>query len=250
MFLPSDKILVRSQPRALNREIISLGCLVGHDREPFHLLFQSMCGQRSTLGWASGRLWLSLSPGAHLDWFAHLARTIRLLDHLDSAHGSCVDLDTVGLVITWVRVYVVRLQIVTIDQTALGWLRVRIAISVEGGLSKVGRYGWVWQKSAFQLQFMLPLLNVLQLGLCQRDILFLVLNLFRLFSPHWCFSFCFLGLLSYLVVFAWTDFFLRDVESVSNHCRGLIFEPVGLKRCLKLALLHLERCDELCRFLG
>lgn len=250
MFLPSDKILVRSQPRALNRKIISLGCLVGHDRESSHLLFQSMCGQRSTMGWASGRLWLSLSPGAHLDWFAYLARTFRLLDHLDSAHGSCVDLDMVGLVIAWVRVYVVRLQIVTIDQTALGWLSVRIAISVEGWLSKVGRYGWVWQKSAFQLQFMLPLLNVLQLGLCQWDILLLVLNFFRLFSPHLWFSFCFLGLLSYLVVFAWTDFFLRNVESVSNRCCGLIFEPVGIKRFLKLDLLHLEWCYELCRFLG
>ena len=81
-----------------------------------------------------------MSPGAHLDRFAHLARTFRLLDHLDSAHRSCVDLDTVGLVIARVRVYVVRLQIVTIDQAALGWLSVRIAISVEGWLSKVGRY--------------------------------------------------------------------------------------------------------------
>ena len=84
-------------------------------------------------------LWIWRSA-ADIQTIAALVRAA-LHDHLGINHGPGEDLSVFRLVITRVRVDVVSLQVLAVDEAARGGSRVAVSVGVESRFTKVGRHG-------------------------------------------------------------------------------------------------------------
>ena len=72
---------------------------------------------------------------------------------MDATHGSLVNLNALGIVVSRVGVDVVSLQIVTINKAPLCRMDVTVSVGVKGWLSKIGSQSRISHQSTslFQL---------------------------------------------------------------------------------------------------
>jgi len=113
-----------------------------HNSKPAHLFLQGSSRQGPLELSLPGGLGLSLLGWLHDNLHAVAFGSAFLLDNLLVASESAsVALHLVGLVLSRVRVDVVGFQVIAVHQSTLARVCVAIAVSVEGGFSKVSRQG-------------------------------------------------------------------------------------------------------------
>ena len=121
---------------------------LGHHRQTFLKFVELRCGERPLKDGLAGRLRLSDNlriwrRAANIQTVASLVRALH--DNLGIDHGAGEHLSVLGLVVTRVRVYVVSLQVLAVDESARRGSCVAISVGVESRFAKVGRHGTIWQ---------------------------------------------------------------------------------------------------------
>lgn len=71
---------------------------------------------------------------------------------MDATHGSLVNLNALGIVVSRVRVDVVSLKVISINKASLSRMDVAVSVSVKGWLSKIGGKSRISHQSAFLFQ--------------------------------------------------------------------------------------------------
>jgi len=110
-----NHFLVRSQLRSFDWEVIFIRSkFIRHDGEPTHLLPALVSGYRSARLAGTRRLRITFFLCQHNHWFAHFTSTRWLLDLLLAPLCSRINLYAIGMIVTWVRVDIMCLQVITI----------------------------------------------------------------------------------------------------------------------------------------
>ena len=74
--------------------------------------------------------------------------------YLGIKNGISINLIEFRIIITTVRIDIVRLEVLTIHKTTRSWSGICIAIRVEGWLAKVCCHWAIWKQSSLCLQFL------------------------------------------------------------------------------------------------
>ena len=128
-----------------------------HHRQTFLKFVKLGSSEWPLEGSLAGRLRLSYNlriwrSAAHIQTIASLVRALH--DNLRINHGAGEDLSVLRLVISRVRIYVVSLQVLAVDETTRGGSRVAISVGVESRFAEVGRHGRVGEQPTIELQLL------------------------------------------------------------------------------------------------
>jgi len=96
--------------------------------------------------------------------------------HLPSKHCSVIDLDTLWLVVARMRVHIVRLHELAVEDAAVRRLSVAVTICMESRLAEVGGHGGIGQVTTLEFQICHLLLHVTSSYFTQH---FLAFSFFR-----------------------------------------------------------------------
>ena len=88
---------------------------------------------------------------------------------MDATHGSLVNLNALGIVVSRVRVYVVSLKIISINKASLSRMDVAVSVGVEGWLSKIGGKSRVSHQSTSLFQLLDFSSNTVTLSLSEYN---------------------------------------------------------------------------------
>ena len=128
-----------------------------HHRQTFLKFVKLGSSEWPLEGSLAGRLRLSYNlriwrSAAHIQTIASLVRALH--DNLRINHGAGEDLSVLRLVLPRVRIYVVSLQVLAVDEATRGGSSVAVSIGVESRFAEVGRHSRVWEQPSIQLQLL------------------------------------------------------------------------------------------------
>lgn len=98
---------------------------------------------------------------------------------MDATHGSLVNLNALGIIISRMRVDVVSLKVIAINKASLSRMDVAVSVSVKSWLSKIGGKSRISHQSTSLFQLLDFSSNTVALSLSEYDF-FLGLSGWRL----------------------------------------------------------------------
>lgn len=88
---------------------------------------------------------------------------------MDATHGSLVNLNALGIVVSRMRVDVVSLKVISINKASLSRMDVAVSVGVKGWLSKIGGKSRISHQSASLFQLLDFSSNTVTLSLSEYN---------------------------------------------------------------------------------